>query len=154
MTFITIYLIIKCWTTHYSVIYFKPLHLKTSINNNSSNLLFLNQHWTQHQVDPWSTHPGTGCTSRPVPLHSSTSFSEFLILKKPVLKPPLKSIMPYLSCSSTNRSYGEHLSSKEHLISDCYPRMLTCVGNSAQSDANILYIYLPRTKFVSTSFTS
>ena len=65
-------------------------------------------------------------------LHSSTSFSEFLHLKKQVLKPPLKSIMPYLSCSSTNRLYGEHLSLKEHLISDCYPRMLTCVGNSSR----------------------
>ena len=75
----------------------------------------------------------TGCTSRPVQLHSSTSFSEFLNLKKQVLKPPLKSIMPYLSCSSTNQSYGEHLSLKEHLISDCYPRMLTCVGNFIQT---------------------
>ena len=41
--------------------------------------------------------------------------------------------MPYLSCSSTNQSYGERLSLKEHLISDCYPRMLSCVGNYIQT---------------------
>ena len=41
--------------------------------------------------------------------------------------------MPYLSCSSTNRSYREHLSLQEHLISDCYPSMLTCVGNFIQT---------------------